>query len=117
MVCVNDGATMMAWKKDLGLAGSDLIDFVADTHAQLTDALGLQLTGTVSTGGFDFVKAPAPIYDGPNKARALRPPLPFPRSSRRAHSFAAACAHPSCRASSGARLPHEAVQAHRHPRR
>ena len=40
IICVNDGAVMAAWKKDQGLAGSDLIEFVADTHATLTDALG-----------------------------------------------------------------------------
>ena len=40
VVCVNDGAVMAAWKKDQGLAGSDLIEFAADTHATLTDALG-----------------------------------------------------------------------------
>lgn len=33
IVCVNDGAVMTAWKKDQGLAGSDLIEFVADTQA------------------------------------------------------------------------------------
>lgn len=49
VVCVNDGAVMAAWKKDQGLAGSDLIEFAADTHATLTDALGLQLTGTPAT--------------------------------------------------------------------
>jgi len=43
--CVNDGAVMSAWKKDQGLAGSDLIEFVADNHACLTDALGIVLTG------------------------------------------------------------------------
>ena len=31
---------MAAWKKDQGLAGSDLIEFAADTNATLTDALG-----------------------------------------------------------------------------
>merc|ERR1712060_698100 len=46
VVCVNDGAVMMAWKKDQGLAGSELIDFVADTQAELTTALGLIMTGT-----------------------------------------------------------------------
>jgi len=42
--CVNDGAVMTAWKKDQGLAGSDLIEFVADTQASLTEALGAVLT-------------------------------------------------------------------------
>ena len=45
VVCVYDGAVMTAWKKDQGLAGSELIEFVADTDSDLTDALGLQLTG------------------------------------------------------------------------
>ena len=45
IMCVNDGAVMTAWKKDQGLAGSDLIEFVADTDADLTEALGLVLTG------------------------------------------------------------------------
>jgi len=43
--CVNDGAVMEAWKKDQGLAASDMIEFVADAQANLTDALGLFLTG------------------------------------------------------------------------
>jgi len=45
VMCVNDGAVMTAWKKDMGLAGSDLIEFVADTDADLTEALGIVLTG------------------------------------------------------------------------
>ena len=45
IVCVNDGAVMTAWKKDMGLAGSELIEFVADTDADLTEALGIVLTG------------------------------------------------------------------------
>jgi peroxiredoxin len=45
IVSVNDAAVMDAWKKDQGLAGSDLTIFVADVQAQLTDALGIQLTG------------------------------------------------------------------------
>ena len=44
-MCVNDGAVMTAWKKDMGLAGSDMIEFVADTDADLTEALGIVLTG------------------------------------------------------------------------
>ena len=43
--CVNDGAVMESWKKDQGLAASELIEFVADTHADLTEALGMLLTG------------------------------------------------------------------------
>jgi len=57
---------MTAWKKDQGLAGSDLISFVADTHAQLTEALGLVMTGAENP--FPFAKAPGPKYDGPNAA-------------------------------------------------
>jgi len=35
---------MRAWKKDQGLAASDLIEFVADTQADLTKALDIVLT-------------------------------------------------------------------------
>jgi len=42
--CVNDGAVMAAWKKDQGLAGSDMIEMVADTQAALTQALDIVLT-------------------------------------------------------------------------
>mmetsp|Transcript_18668 Transcript_18668/g.37979 ORF Transcript_18668/g.37979 Transcript_18668/m.37979 type:complete len:97 (+) Transcript_18668:331-621(+) len=35
---------MTGWKKDQGLAGSDLIEFVGDTQAELTCALDLVLT-------------------------------------------------------------------------
>ena len=41
IVAVNDGAVMNAWKKDQGLGGSDLIEFAADTSAELTVALDL----------------------------------------------------------------------------
>ena len=57
--CVNDGAVMKAWKKDQGLEGSELIEFLADTHGDLTEALGLVLTGD----GKAYPKG-----DGPNKA-------------------------------------------------
>jgi len=57
--CVNDGAVMKAWKKDMGLEGSDMIEFLADTHGDLTEALGLVLTGD----GKPYAKG-----DGPNKA-------------------------------------------------
>jgi len=57
--CVNDGAVMKAWKKAMGLEGSDMIEFLADTHADLTEALGLVLTGDGK---------PYPKGDGPNKA-------------------------------------------------
>ena len=59
MYCVNDGAVMKAWKKDQGLEGSDLIEFLADTHGDLTDALGLTLTGD----GKAYAKG-----EGPNKS-------------------------------------------------
>lgn len=36
---------MSAWKKDQGLAASDMIEFVADVQADLTQKLGLVLTG------------------------------------------------------------------------
>ena len=39
VVCVNDGAVMTAWKKDQGLAGSELIEFVADKDGALTNAV------------------------------------------------------------------------------
>mmetsp|Transcript_6601 Transcript_6601/g.14751 ORF Transcript_6601/g.14751 Transcript_6601/m.14751 type:complete len:98 (+) Transcript_6601:307-600(+) len=35
---------MTGWKKDQGLAASDLIEFVADTQAKLTIALDVVLT-------------------------------------------------------------------------
>ena len=57
--CVNDGAVMKAWKTAMGLDGSDMIEFLADTHGELTEALGLTLTG------------PGKAYaqgEGPNKA-------------------------------------------------
>jgi 2-Cys peroxiredoxin 5 len=57
--CVNDGAVMSAWKKAMGLEGSDMIEFLADTHGDLTEALGLVLTGD----GKAYPKG-----DGPNKA-------------------------------------------------
>ena len=59
VMCVNDGAVMTAWKKDQGLAGSEMIDFIADTQAELTQALGLQMTGD----GNPFLSGPR---DGPN---------------------------------------------------
>lgn len=42
--CVNDGAVMAAWKTHQGLAGSDMIEMVADTQAALTQALDIVLT-------------------------------------------------------------------------
>jgi len=49
--CVNDGAVMTGWKKDQGLAGSELIEFVADTQAALTIALDLVLTTHAGPAG------------------------------------------------------------------
>jgi len=40
---------MESWKKDQGLAASDLIEFVADAQASLTEALGILLTGADKT--------------------------------------------------------------------
>ena len=57
--CVNDGAVMTAWKKDQGLAGSEMIEFLADTDAALTEALGLVLTGDGKPYG---------AKEGPNNA-------------------------------------------------
>jgi len=51
VVCVNDGAVMTGWKKDQGLAASDLIEFAADTQAALTEALDLVLTGNPGPAG------------------------------------------------------------------
>jgi len=42
---MNDASVMDAWKKDQGLAASDVISFVADTQASLTTELNLFLTG------------------------------------------------------------------------
>ena len=36
---------MQAWKKDQGLAGSEMVEFLADKDGALTNALGLRLTG------------------------------------------------------------------------
>ena len=44
--CINDGAVMDAWAKDQGV-GKDkegsLVNFLADTHGELTDALGFRM--------------------------------------------------------------------------
>ena len=50
---------MTAWKTSQGLAGSDMIEFLADTHAELTEALDLTLTGDGKAYGQG---------EGPNKA-------------------------------------------------
>ena len=41
--CVNDGACMTAWAKEMKVEGT-MIKFLADTRSELTKALGLQLT-------------------------------------------------------------------------
>lgn len=60
--CVNDAAVMQAWKKDQGLAGSELIEFVADKDGALTNALGLRLTGEDKPYG---------QFEGPNNALGM----------------------------------------------
>jgi len=60
--CVNDAAVMQAWKKDQGLAGSEMIEFLADKDADLTNALGLRLTGS---------DMPYGQFDGPNNALGM----------------------------------------------
>jgi len=60
--CVNDGAVMTAWKKDQGLAGSDLIEFLADVQADLTTGLDLVLTGD---------DKPYSKFEGPNNALGM----------------------------------------------
>ena len=42
--CVNDGAVMTAWKENQGLIASRMIEFLADTQSEATQALDLQLT-------------------------------------------------------------------------
>ena len=41
--CVNDGAVMDGWAKDQGVEGS-IVTFLADTRAELTKALGMEMT-------------------------------------------------------------------------
>ena len=41
--CVNDGAVMAGWAKDQGVEGS-IVTFLADTRAELTKALGMEMT-------------------------------------------------------------------------
>jgi peroxiredoxin len=43
ILCVNDGYVMQGWKQSRGLAGSELIVFLADPFGKLTSALGLNL--------------------------------------------------------------------------
>ena len=61
-MCVNDAAVMQAWKKDQGLAGSEMIEFIADKDADLTNALGIRLTGGDKPYG---------QFDGPNNALGM----------------------------------------------
>lgn len=53
---------MQAWKKDQGLMGSEMIEFLADKDADLTNALGLRLTGTDKPYG---------QFEGPNNALGM----------------------------------------------
>ena len=69
IVAVNDGAVMNAWKKDQGLGGSDLIEFAADTSAELTVALDLV------RGYSNPTPTPNP-NPNPNLRRAHRRPRP-----------------------------------------
>jgi len=50
---------MQAWKKDQGLAGSEMVEFLADKDGALTNALGLRLTGEDKPYG---------QFEGPNNA-------------------------------------------------
>lgn len=53
MFCVNDGAVMKAWAKDQQIEkAGGLISFMADPAAELTKALGIELThpGPASVG-------------------------------------------------------------------
>ena len=40
--CVNDGACMSAWAKEMKVEGT-MVKFLADTRKELTDALGMEL--------------------------------------------------------------------------
>lgn len=62
-MAVNDASVMDAWKKDQGLAGSDLCWFIADTQQQLKEALGNQLTGEDKAS---FYPSHTDGGDGPN---------------------------------------------------
>ena len=131
VVCVNDGAVMTAWKKDMGLAGSELIEFVADTDADLTEALGLVLTGGRADNSATDLRV---VLTRADPEPALRARLTCsPQGRVQSHSAACAVAerplHDSCarrrrqalwqdcRPQQRARLPHEAVQALRDVRR
>lgn len=41
--CVNDGAVMQGWSKDLGIPQDSIIQLVADTRCELTKALDMVL--------------------------------------------------------------------------
>merc|ERR1719272_1320995 len=44
--CINDGAVMDAWAKDQGVGKDNegsLVNFLADTHGELTDPLGFRM--------------------------------------------------------------------------
>lgn len=59
--CINDGAVMDAWADDqkVGRDGEgSMINFLADTHGKLTDALGLRMSDPGPRGklGYDRTK-------------------------------------------------------------
>jgi len=62
--CVNDGAVMDAWAKDQKIEGS-MIKFLADPKADLTKALGMELTdpGPVGKLGHSRCKRHAVYLD------------------------------------------------------
>jgi len=39
--CVNDGAVMKAWAKDLGVEEGSIVTLLADTRRELSEALGV----------------------------------------------------------------------------
>ena len=57
---------MTAWSKAQGVDEVAHVHFLADTHAHLTTALGLVMTGAGNP--HPFAQCAGPVYDGPNKA-------------------------------------------------
>ena len=53
VMCVNDAAVMQAWKKDQGLLSSEMIEFIADKDADVTNACGIKLTLPEARALFD----------------------------------------------------------------
>lgn len=56
VLCVNDGAVMQAWAKDLKVAGT-MVTLLADTRSELTKALGMVLdhAGVLDVRSIEFV--------------------------------------------------------------